>query len=101
MSSSPGCSRTHPSQEAHLGHGWQEELRGVRGQQSTANARAAKLSTPQAPRGWRGLPSRAEPQVPVSQNHSETTGQMNPLSEVPRDGGDTAISVPAALPRKA
>lgn len=78
---------------------------GVRGQRSPANARAAKLSTPQAPRGWRGLPSRAKPWVPVSQNHSETAGQMNPLSEVPRDGGgrrgETAASGPAAPPREA
>lgn len=40
----------------------------------------------------------AEPLGTCGPNHSETTGQMNPLSKVPGRVGDTWGSVPAAPP---
>ena len=50
---------------------------------------------------WWGTPWQPGPPGTCEPNHSETTGQTKPLSKVPRREGDTAVSVPAAPPRKA
>lgn len=68
-----------------------------RGGAGPANASAASPST----LCWWGTPWQPVPPGTCEPNHSETTGQMKPLSTVPRREGDTAVSVPAAPPRKA